>query len=122
MCVYFFQILFHYRLLQNIECSSLCSTVGPCWLSILCITVCLLIPCLCFLKQNWHVPACLSLALFGEDVTGSGAGGKQMVGSGQSTRHAGFCHFSLLGLLSLPSARPLFLWESSKLLHQHLFI
>jgi len=63
------------------------------------------------------VPACLSLASFGEDVTGSGAGGKQMVGSGQSTRHAGFCHFFLLGLLSLPSARPLFLWESAMLLN-----
>ena len=30
-----FQILFHYRLLQDIEYSSLCYTVGPCWLSIL---------------------------------------------------------------------------------------
>ena len=28
-----FQILFPYLLLQNIECSSLCYTVGPCWLS-----------------------------------------------------------------------------------------
>ena len=31
----FFQILFHYRLLQDIEYSSLCYTVGLCWLSIL---------------------------------------------------------------------------------------
>ena len=30
-----FKILFHYRLLQDIEYSSLCYTVGPCWLSIL---------------------------------------------------------------------------------------
>ena len=30
-----FQILFPVRLLQNIEKSSLCYTVGPCWLSIL---------------------------------------------------------------------------------------
>ena len=30
-----FKIIFHYRLLQDIEYSSLCSTVGPCWLSIL---------------------------------------------------------------------------------------
>ena len=30
-----FQILFPYRLLQNTEYSSLCYTVGPCWLSIL---------------------------------------------------------------------------------------
>jgi len=30
-CIYiFFQILFHYRLLQDIKCSSLCYTVGPC--------------------------------------------------------------------------------------------
>ena len=33
--LYFFQILFPYRLLQNIEYSSLCYTLGPCWLSIL---------------------------------------------------------------------------------------
>ena len=31
----FFQIIFYYRLLQDIEYSSLCYTVGPCWLSIL---------------------------------------------------------------------------------------
>ena len=30
-----FQILFPFRLLQSIEQSSLCCTVGPCWLSIL---------------------------------------------------------------------------------------
>ena len=36
-----FQILFHYRLLQDIEYSSLCHTVGPCWLSILYIVVCI---------------------------------------------------------------------------------
>ena len=29
-----FQILFPFRLLQNTEQSSLCYTVGPCWLSI----------------------------------------------------------------------------------------
>ena len=29
-----FQILFPFRLLQNIEQSSLCYTVGPCWLSV----------------------------------------------------------------------------------------
>ena len=32
---HFFQSLFPYRLLQNTESSSLCYTVGPCWLSIL---------------------------------------------------------------------------------------
>ena len=31
----FFQIYFPYRSLQNTEDSSLCYTVGPCWLSIL---------------------------------------------------------------------------------------
>ena len=35
-----FQILFPFRLLQSIEQSSLCYTVGPCWLSILNIVVC----------------------------------------------------------------------------------
>ena len=35
-----FQILFPFRLLQNIEQSSLCYTVGLCWLSIINIAVC----------------------------------------------------------------------------------
>ena len=35
-----FQSLFLFRLLQSIEQSSLCYTVGPCWLSILNIAVC----------------------------------------------------------------------------------
>ena len=34
-----FQILFPYRLLQNIEYGSLCSTVGTCWISVLYIAV-----------------------------------------------------------------------------------
>ena len=34
ICIFIlFQILFSYRLSQNIEQSSLCYTVGPCWLS-----------------------------------------------------------------------------------------
>ena len=33
-------ILFHYRLLQGIECSSLCYTVGSCYLSLLRIVMC----------------------------------------------------------------------------------
>ena len=40
VCVYIyilFQLLFFYRLLQNIKYSSLCCAVGPCWLSISCI-------------------------------------------------------------------------------------
>lgn len=37
--MYSFSCFFHYGLLQDTECSSLCSTVGPC-LSIVYITVC----------------------------------------------------------------------------------
>jgi len=36
-----FQILFLYKLLQNIEYSSLCYTIDPCWLSTLYILVCI---------------------------------------------------------------------------------
>ena len=36
-----FQINFPFRLLQNIKQHSLCYTVGPCWLSILNIAVCI---------------------------------------------------------------------------------
>ena len=35
----FFQIIFPYRLLKNIEYNYLCYTVGPCWLSVLYIVV-----------------------------------------------------------------------------------
>ena len=35
-----FQILFPIKLLKNIEQSSLCYTVGPCWLSVLNTAVC----------------------------------------------------------------------------------
>ena len=38
-----YQILFPYRLLQNTEYSSLCCTVGPCWLSSLYVVVCICI-------------------------------------------------------------------------------
>ena len=37
----YFQILFHYGLSQDIEYSSLCCTVGPCCLSLLCEVVCI---------------------------------------------------------------------------------
>ena len=40
----FFQILFYYRLLQDIEYSSLCYIVGPCCLSTLQIVVCICYP------------------------------------------------------------------------------
>ena len=36
-----FYIFFHYGLSQDIEYSSLCYTVGPCCLPILCVTVCI---------------------------------------------------------------------------------
>ena len=39
-----FQILFHYRILQDTECSSLCYTVGPCLPVFLYSSVYLLIP------------------------------------------------------------------------------
>ena len=38
---FLFYILFHYRLLQDIEYGSLCYTQGPSWLSILYIVVCI---------------------------------------------------------------------------------
>ena len=37
----FSNILFHYKFLQDTECSFLCRTVGSCWLSILYIIVCI---------------------------------------------------------------------------------
>ena len=39
--IYFFSDSFPYRLLQNIEHSSLCCIVSPCWLSILYLVVCI---------------------------------------------------------------------------------
>ena len=40
--IYFlFYVLFHSDLSQDIGCSSLCYTVGPYYLSILCILICL---------------------------------------------------------------------------------
>ena len=41
MYIFFFYILFHYRLLQDTEYSSPCCTVGSCWLCILYIVVCI---------------------------------------------------------------------------------
>ena len=43
-----FRTLFHYRLLQDIEYSSLCYAVSPCWLSILYILVCN------WRRRQWH--------------------------------------------------------------------
>ena len=58
MCVYIYiymnviyqvlyQILFLYRLLQNTDYSSLCYTLGPGWLSILYIAMCVCYAMLC---------------------------------------------------------------------------
>ena len=44
MYILFFNILFHYGLSQDNEYSSLCSTVGPCCLSILNVIVCIYQP------------------------------------------------------------------------------
>jgi len=39
--IYLFQILFSYRLLQSVECSSLCYTADLCWLLILNLVGCI---------------------------------------------------------------------------------
>ena len=54
-----FQILFHYGLLQDIQYSSLCYTVGPCCLTILYIMVCICSP----QTPNPSLPHCLPLSL-----------------------------------------------------------
>ena len=55
-----FQVLFPFRLLQNVEQSSLCYTVGPCWLSILNIAV-----CICQ-SQRYYIPFFMSnIPLYG---------------------------------------------------------
>ena len=51
-----FQILFPFRLLQNIEQSSLCYTVGPCLLSVLNIAVCTCYTTLYMLSSLIHTP------------------------------------------------------------------
>ena len=54
-----FQILFPYRLLWVIEYSSLCYVVGPCWLSILYVVM-----CICSLQTpNWSLPQPHSLLI-----------------------------------------------------------
>ena len=67
-----FQILFPFRLLQNIEQNSLCYIVGPCWLSVLNIAVwtCqsqiskLSLPCLPLLVTISSFSKSVSLFLF----------------------------------------------------------
>ena len=61
-----FQILFHYRLLQDIEYSSLCYTVGPSSLSILYIVVCIYQP----QTPNLSLPTRGGLFLTGEIIFG----------------------------------------------------
>ena len=55
-CVRFWSIVNHYRLVLGIEYSSLCYIVHPCWLSIVCIVV-----CVCqFHAPNLSLPTSLS--------------------------------------------------------------
>ena len=51
-----FQILFPFRLLQSVEQSSLCYTVGPCWLSILNIAGLLTTFQIAEARQRFQVP------------------------------------------------------------------
>ena len=55
---FLFQNLFSHRLSQNIEQSSLCCTVGPCWLSVLYIVV-----CICQ-SQTHDLSLCLSFPFY----------------------------------------------------------
>ena len=71
------QVLFPYRLLPNTGQSSLCYTVDPCWLSVLCIAACLYYTqsqktVLSFFQNHWgplqflsiaHVPAVMDLRI-----------------------------------------------------------
>ena len=50
-----FQILFPFRLLENIEQSSLCYSVGPCWLSVLNPVVCTLLLFLPPFTTLWYM-------------------------------------------------------------------
>ena len=59
--IFFSRFFFPYRLLQNIEYSSLCYSVGPCWLSILYIAVCI---CLKSTLENSLVVQWLGLSAF----------------------------------------------------------
>ena len=58
-----FHILFYYASSQNTEYSSLCYTIGPCWLSILC----LLIVCLCW--SQTLIPSLYSFLNLGPHAT-----------------------------------------------------
>ena len=55
-----FQIHFPYRLLQSIEYSSPCYAVGPCWLFILYIVVCVCV----FIRSSWFIPLPTNIYLF----------------------------------------------------------
>lgn len=54
MHIYLAKILFPYMLLQNVEHSSLCCTVGAYWLSDLYIVVCMLISDLKIMDICYH--------------------------------------------------------------------
>ena len=62
-----FQILFPFRLLENIEQSSLCCTVGPCWLSFnffYYLKKIFLSEDNCFTVLRWFLPYVLSVWVF----------------------------------------------------------
>ena len=70
-----FQILFPFRLSQNIEQSSLCYAVGPCWLSILYTVVCI------FVFSNKFKPGTSTLDMEsecpdGDSMDGSSSGAR----------------------------------------------
>ena len=62
-----FQILFPFRLLQNIEQNSLCYAVGPYWLSILYIVVCICQSQTPTLSRP-HLSPLVTLSLFSKPV------------------------------------------------------
>ena len=64
-----FQILFPFGLLQNTEQSSLCYTVGPCWLSILNIVVCIWQSQTPSLSLPSHLSPSVTISLFSKSVS-----------------------------------------------------
>ena len=63
-----YQILFLYRLLQNTDYSSLCYTVGPGWLSVLYIAMCVCYPQIPNLSLPFHLSPLRTISLFSMSV------------------------------------------------------
>ena len=95
-----FCIIFHYRLLQDTEYSSLCYTVGPCWLSIVYIV---LYTCKCFSdecenqKTHNELQGCYQLSRMESsfDFVAHVGGIKFMRGMVKTITHKQFCHILL---------------------------